>query len=408
MSAVAEKKPALPRWLFVLFLALLATATDEFIIAGVLPAVAEDLHVSVAAAGQLVTVFAVVYAVGAPTLAVVCERFPRRTVLVSALAVFVVANVAAAVAPGYWWLMAARIVAALGAAVVSSASFATAATGAPQGEQGRYLGVVTAGMTAALFTGVPVGSWLGEAVGWRATFWLIAAVGAVAAVSVLATAPAAPGSEPAPVRERLAPLRNAGVLRVVGVTFLAAGGGLMFYTYLSAYTAQIAPGASGLLAFLLFVVGVAGLTGALLAGRIADAWGPRRSLRLVVGGHVFALILASVLLLGEVDSRLALTAVIAFWSLFAWGLTPPVQGSILAAAGPASGMTAMALNISGLYLGTGLAGAIGGLVISTAGIQYVPVAAAVLMGLSLALTLAPAGTPHQPAHAISPTASVEG
>ncbi|KAA6223991.1 MFS transporter [Streptomyces albofaciens JCM 4342] len=389
MSAVAEKKAALPRWLFVVFLALLATATDEFIIAGVLPAVAGDLQVSVAAAGQLVTVFAVVYAVGAPTLAVLCERFPRRTVLVSALAVFMLANVAAAVAPGYWWLMAARVVAALGAAVVSSASFATAAAGAPQGEQGRYLGVVTAGMTAALFTGVPVGSWLGEAVGWRATFWLIAAVGALAAVSLLVTAPTTPGGEPAPLRERLAPLRNAGVLRVVGVTFLAAGGGLMFYTYLSSYAAQVAPDSSGLLAFLLFVVGLAGLAGALLAGRVADAWGPHRSLRLVVGGHALALLLAALLLLSGLDSPLALTAVIAFWSLFAWGLTPPVQGSVLAAAGPASGMTAMALNISGLYLGTGLAGAVGGAVISTGGIQYVPVAAMVLMGLSFALTLTP-------------------
>jgi predicted MFS family arabinose efflux permease len=385
MSVVNGKRPGLPGWLYVVFLALLATATDEFVIAGVLPALADDLEVSVSAAGQLVTVFAVVYAVGAPTLAVLCERFPRRTVMVAALAVFVLANVAAAMAPGYWWLMAARIAAALAAAVVASAAFATAAAGAPPGEQGRYLGVVTAGMTAALFTGVPVGSWLGGALGWRATFWLIAAVGTAAAVGLLVTASAMSGGASAPLRERLAPLRNPGVLRLVTVTFLAASGGLMFYTYLGPYAAEVATGSYALLSVLLLVVGVAGLAGALLAGRITDAWGPGWSLRLVLGGHALALGLAAVLVFSDVGNRYLLAAVIAFWALFAWALAPPVQGSILAAAGPASGMTAMALNISGLYLGTGVAGALGGTVIETAGIRYVPVVASVLMGLSFVL-----------------------
>ncbi|WP_369199632.1 MFS transporter [Streptomyces sp. PU-14G] len=386
MSAVSAERPGLPGWLYVVFLAALATATDEFIIAGVLPAVAGDLGVGVAAAGQLVTAFAVAYAVGAPTLAVVCERFPRRTVMAVALAVFVLANVAAAVAPGYYALLAARVVAALGAAVVTSAAFATAAAGAPEGEQGRYLGVVTAGMTAALFTGVPVGSWLGGAMGWRATFWLIAAVGTAALVGVLTTAPTVPGAAPAPWRERLAPLRNAGVLRLVAVTFLAAGGGLMFYTYLGAYTAQVVPRPGGLLSFLLFVVGLAGLAGALLAGRATDVWGPARSLRLVVGGHALALGPAAVLVFTGVESPLVLAAVVGCWAVFAWGLTPPVQGGILAAAGPSRGMTALALNICGLYLGTGVAGAAGGAVINAVGARYLPLAAMLLMGLSFAVS----------------------
>lgn len=389
MSA-ATGKPGLPGWLFVLFLTLLATATDEFIIAGVLPAVAADLGVSVAAAGQLVTVFAVVYAVGAPTLAVVCERFPKRTVMVVGLLGFVLANVAAAVAPGYWFLMASRIAAALCAAVVAAAAFATAAAGAPAGSQGRYLGVATAGMTAALFTGVPLGAWLGGALHWRATFWLIAGVSAIAVVGLLVTAPAVPGGEPAPLRQRLAPLRNVAVLRLVAVTFLAASGGLMFYTYLGAYTAEVASGSYGLLSFLLFVVGAAGLVGALLSGRATDAWGPRRVLRLVIGGHAAMLALAALLGFSGMASPYVLAAVIGCWAVFAWGLTPPVQAGVLAAADPASGMTALALNISGLYLGTGVAGAVGGAVIGTAGVRYVPLVATALMTLSFLLTLLPA------------------
>lgn len=395
----------LPSWLYVLFLTLLATATDEFIIAGVLREIAADLSVGVPAAGQLVTVFAVVYALSAPVLAVALDRFPRRPVLVAGLGVFVLANAGAALASGYGTLLAARVGAALAAAVVTAAAFATAATGAPEGSRGRYLGVVTAGMTAALFTGVPLGTWLGGAVGWRATFWLIAAVGTLAAAGLLATAPAVPGGAGAPLRERLAPLRGPAVPRLVAVTFLAASGGLMFYTYLAAYLAETVSGSGTLLSAALFVVGAAGLAGALLAGRATDALGPRRSLRTVIGGHAVALLAlagcgflvgrgtgtgagfgggpSGALVLG------ALGVLIACWSVFAWGLNPPLQSSVLAAVGPEAAMPALALNISGLYLGTGAAAAVGGLVVATAGAAYVPLAGGGLMLLSLLLTLVP-------------------
>lgn len=379
-------KNSLPSWLFMLFLTLLATATDEFIIAGVLKTIAGDLDVSISAAGQLVTVFAAVYALGAPTLAVAFERFPKRTVMVVGLLVFVLANVAAAVSPGYWALMAARVVAALSAAIVTSAAFTTTAMSAPEGMQGRYLGVVTAGMTAALFTGVPVGSWLGGAFGWRATFWLIAAVGTIAALGLMVTAPKIEGSTPAPLRERLSPLRNVAVLRLVAVTFLAASGGLMFYTYLGAFTSEVADGSYRLLSLMLLIVGVAGLAGALLAGRASDAMGPQRGLRLVIGGHVIGLGLLAGLVFSGFGNPFVLGGLIAFWAVFAWGLNPPIQGSIMGAAGPEAGMTALALNISGLYLGTGVAGALGGAIIGFADISYVPLAATALMALSFLLT----------------------
>lgn len=134
-----------PVWLALLFLALLATGTDEFVIAGVLPDISADLGVSASAAGQLITVFAVAFAVGAPLLALVTDSYPRRRVLVSALVVFAVANAAAALAPGYWFLLAARVLVALGAGLAASASFGVAAGGAPPDRQGRYLSVVTAG-----------------------------------------------------------------------------------------------------------------------------------------------------------------------------------------------------------------------------------------------------------------------
>lgn len=378
-----------PLWLFILFVVLLATATDEFIIAGILPSIASDLDISVSAAGQLVTIFAVVYAVGAPTLAVALERYPRRTVMVTGLTVFTLANVAAAAAPEYWSLMSTRAVAALAAAVVTAAAFATAAARAPEGQQGRYLGVVTAGMTVALITGVPLGAWLGGAIGWRATFLLIAAVGAIAAVGLLLSAPTVPGSAPAPLRERLRPLSSPAVLRCVLITFLAASGGLMFYSYLSVYTAQVTSDSYTLLTALLFIVGVAGLAGALVSGRWADSMGPQRALSAVIGGHAIVLGLLAALAFSGLGNVFVLGVLIALWAVFAWGLNPPVQGSVLHAAGPEHGMTALAMNIAGLYLGTGVAGALGGIVIELAGVAWLPVASTVLMLASALLTLRP-------------------
>ncbi|MFE0801338.1 MFS transporter [Streptomyces sp. NPDC058812] len=157
---------------------------------------------------------------------------------------------------------------------MASAALATPAARAPDGAQGRYLGVVTAGMTAALFSGVPLGSWLGGALGWRATSWTIAAVGAIAAAGLLATAPLVPGGAVAPLRERLAPLRNRAVLRLVAVTFLAASGGPMFYTCLGPFTSEVAGSSYVLLSFVLFLVGAAGLAGALLVGASRGCLGP--------------------------------------------------------------------------------------------------------------------------------------
>lgn len=379
-----------PLWLLILFLVLLATATDEFVIAGVLPLIAADLEVSVAAAGQLVTVFALVYALGAPTMAVACERLPRRAVMVGGLAVFVAANAAAALAPDYWTLLGTRAAAALSAAVVTAAAFATAAAGAPRGHEGRYLSVVTAGMTVALITGVPLGAWIGGAAGWRASFVVIAGVGLVAALGLLANAPKVPGNAPAPLRQRLAPLADRAVLRCVLVTLLAGAGGLMFYSYLSVYAAQVSSASSVLLTALLVVVGVAGLAGALLSGLWSDSIGPQRALAAVVGGHALALGLLAGLAFTGIGHPVVLGALIAVWAVFAWGLTPPVQGSVLAAAGPATGMTALALNIAALYLGAGAGGALGGLVIGTVGVTLLPVAATVLMLASFLLTIGPA------------------
>lgn len=366
----------LPGWLIGLFVATLALGTDEFVIAGLLPELAADLRITTGTAGQLIAVFALMFAFGAPVMAVVLDPYPRRRVILTALGVFMVANLAAAIAPNFSLLLALRALAGLAAAVVSSTAFAVAAQGAPTGRQGRYLSVVTAGLTVALFTGVPVGAWVGTVFGWRSTFVLIALV-ALAAMLVLATGlPQLPGAQAAGLVKRLTPLRNVRVLRLVLAVTLSGVGGLMFYSYLSALL-EHHQGDTHALPWVLLLVGIIGVPSAFLGGRLADQYGGRRSRLIVIGGHALALALVGSLAALSAPFPLLLLG-IAVWSAFAWALNPPLQASTIEAA-PDAPMTAISLNISGLYLGTAVAAGAGGIIVDGPGPLWVPFAAALAL-----------------------------
>lgn len=369
-------------WLAALFIATLALGTDEFVIAGVLNTVANDLSVTPGIAGQLVTAYALAFALGAPVLAVWLDRYPRHLVIGGGLTVFVLANLGCSLAPDLAALLVLRLVAGLSAAAVSTSAFAAAAEGSPEGKQGTYLSIVTAGLTVALFTGVPVGTWVASTWGWRSTFLLIAAIAALAAVIAVATMPRLPGSVPMSLGARVAPLRRPAVLRMVSAIFLCGTGGLMFYTFLGPITVHTL-GTDAQLPGLLLTVGLVGVVAALLGGRLTDSHGPRRARLAVLGGHALALAIMTTLVVVAAPLWMFGTG-IAVWSVFAWALNPPMQASTIAAA-PQAAMTAVSLNISGLYLGTAAAGALGGLVLDHLGTPAIPIVGAIALAGACAL-----------------------
>ncbi|MFC0673180.1 MFS transporter [Brachybacterium hainanense] len=391
--------PHRPLWLLGLFLAALSLGTDEFVIAGLLPEISRDLSVSIGAAGQLVTAFALAFALGAPVLGILCDPLPRRTVLIAALALFALVNVTAAFAPGITTLLLLRIAAGLTAAAISATAFAAAAQAAPEGRQGAFLAIVTAGLTVALFTGVPLGAWFGGLFGWRATFLLIAAVALLALLTIAARLPHLPGQDGGSLAARLAPLRSMPVLRLVLAVTLAGSGGLMLYSYLAPLLAH-ARGGTSMLPMILLLIGLIGVPSALLGGRLADRLGGRASRMSVLAGHALALALLTIIIGTRAPLPVFLLG-LALWSVFAWALNPPLQASTIEAA-PGSPMTAVALNISGLYLGTAVAGAAGGVVVETLGAAWIPPIAAAL--LALALLSASFGTrrAHAPGRADAP------
>ncbi|MEU5219864.1 MFS transporter [Streptomyces sp. NPDC020807] len=378
---MTRTRPALPV-LPVLAVGAFAIGTDTFVVAGVLPEVADGLGSSLADAGWVSTAFALTYAVLAPVLGALTGRVDRRTVLVVSLAVFTLGNIASALAPGLGTLLAARIATAAGAALYIPAASASAAALSPPERRGRAMAVVLGGLSAATVAGVPFGTWLAADLGWRATFWLLAGVGALCAAAVAGALPAvrlpaAPG-----LAARLAPVRDPRVLFAVLTTLLFMTGGYLALTYIGAVLHPATHGSGTTLALLLLVFGVLAVAGTVLGGRATDRWGPTPVLLVSVAG--LALVLVTLPL-----TRDALpTAVLAMglWGVTAMATQPPQQHRLFAIA-PASGPLLLSLNSSATFAGISLGGFTGGLVIEDGGPGPLGAYGAALAALALLTTL---------------------
>ncbi|GAA3661502.1 MFS transporter [Nonomuraea antimicrobica] len=386
-GATNRSRSSLPLWLLALFLLAFSFGTDDLIIAGILPDISRDLDVSVAMGGQLVTVFALTFALGAPVAAFLTARLPRRRVLIGAAAVFVLANVGAALAPTYGLLLVARIVSGLAAATASPAAFAIAATAAPEGRQGRFLAIVGAGLTTSLVAGVPIGTWIGGELGWRATMLYVAAIALVAGLGLLLTLPPLPGGERTRLKDRLAPLRRPATAAALLAMIPSSAGGMMSYVYITEIIDRLGGIQGAAVAPLITAMGLAGIIGAFAGGQLVDALGALRALMILLCGVLAAPLLMVVLGVSGGPYPVHVVAfVLVLYGLATWGIAPATQAWLLERGnGPGAANELIALNNSAMFLGFSLAGGIGGLVLETNGPLAVPAVAAGCVLVSLAL-----------------------
>lgn len=348
-------------WLLCLLSVTFVIGTDDFIIAGVLPAVASDLQVSEAVAGQLVTVFSITYAVAAPPIAVATARWPRRTLIVGGLLVFAVLNLVTAFAPTYTVLMVLRVLAALVGASITPAVFAMAGRLAAPEKVGRAMGVVAAGLTVSLFVGVPTGSLLGTTFGWRSTFIAVGLLTVVVLLACVILLPRLPGAPEIGLRQQLRILSRPAVLTCVVGTVMGASGGLLVYTYIGSITEALSSQGGVMLAVFIGTVGVAGAIGTFVGGRLTDQWGADRTLIATFAVLVLGVVgLAATGLLWPGTAPIWMVVVaLAVYGFGGWGFNPPMNTRALSLADDA-GTEAVALNTSGLYVGIAIAGAVGG------------------------------------------------
>lgn len=367
--------------------ALLATGTfvigtDAYVIAGVLPEVADSLRISVAEAGQLVTVFAIGYTVFAPVLAATTARWPRRVVLITALAVFALGNVGTALAPTFALVLATRVVAAAGAAMFTPNAGVAAAALAGEEHRGQAFSMVTAGLSSSLVLGAPLGTAIGNAFGWRATMWFVALL-AVAVAPVLALrlpdVHLAAGPE---LRERLAPLRDRRVIATLGTTVLAFVGIFIPYTYISEAYAPVTEGHGTRLTVLLLTFGIAGTIGNLAAGRLSDRHDPWK----VVVAATLTLALTFTVVVGARESLVAVVPLVIASGALSWSVLTPQQHRLVAMAPPQDRTVVLGLNAAAVYLGVSLSGSIGALALDALGPARFPLLASAFLVIAAAST----------------------
>jgi MFS transporter, DHA1 family, inner membrane transport protein len=351
-----------------LALGAFAIGTEGFMIAGLLPALARDLNVSLPATGHLVTAFSFAYAIGAPLMAVLTAGLERRRLLAIAMAGFSVANFLAAFAPGYTGLLAARLLLAVSAATfMPAASGYAAALGGPE-RHGRALSVVTNGLTVAIIAGVPLGVLVGQGFGWRATFLGVGGLAALSLLGILVRMPSQPPGTTASLGERLALTKRSDMLGVLATSLLTVAGTFTVYTYLGVFLADVAEIGPQGLALMLFGFGLASAVGARLGGIAADQWGAGRTV--IVGGGLTVLaylILSLSVALRPTRAMLALLPAILLWGFASWGLITAQQARLIALA-PTLAAVSLSLNSSAIYLGSALGAAVGALVIADGGV----------------------------------------
>ncbi len=376
----------MPIALLALTLSAFAIGTTEFVIVGLIPTIASDLGVSLPSAGLLVSLYALGVAVGAPVLTALTGRVPRKRLLLALMALFTIGNLLAWQAPGYESLILARIVTGLAHGVFFSIGSTIATSLVSKEKAASAIAIMFTGLTVALVTGVPLGTFIGQQFGWRETFLAVSALGVIAFLGSLVFVPAdIPHSKPASLLQQLRVLKTPRLMLVYAMTAIGYGGSFIAFTFLAPILQEITGFSAGSVGLVLLVYGVSVAVGNLWGGKLADRRGPIGALL-----TIFAL-LAAVLFVFTFTAAtpwLALATVLV-WGAVAFGNVPGLQVYVVRQAEhhtPGAVDVASGLNIAAFNLGIAGGAWIGGHIVASLGLIHTAWIGALVVLVALALT----------------------
>lgn len=375
-GAFTRSPHAMP--LLALALAAFAIGTTEFVIMGLLPAIAEDLTVGLPTAGLLVSSYALGVAFGAPPLAALAARVRPHRALAALMLVFIAGNLVCAVAPDYGTLMAGRIVASLTHGAFFGVGSTVAASLVPPNRRAAAIALMFSGLTLANVLGVPGGAWVGTSSGWRTTFWVVAALGLVSLACVWRLVPRHLPASAAGTAGDWRILRRPRFHAALLLTALGFGGVFVALTYVAALLHEAAGFSTAQVNATLVVFGIGLTLGNVIGGWSSDRW-PVRSLLAIL----LALAVVEVALSLAASHAMAVVPAVFLWGVAAFATVPGLQAHVLDEA-PDARVLASTLNIGAFNLGNAAAAWLGGRALA----MGLPVAQLPLLCAALALAAA--------------------
>src|SRR6195952_2195954 len=361
--------------LFALALGGFGIGTGEFATMGVLPEISDDLHASIPSTGHLISLYALGVVVGAPLLAVLGARLPRKQLLLGLMLAFTVANLASALAPSFGLLAVGRFLSGLPhGAYFGIGSVVAARLVAPE-RRGRAVATMMAGLTTANLAGVPLSTVLGQAYGWRATYVVVTVLGALTLLALTLWLPTVPADPAVGMRSELSGLRSRQVWLTVLTGAVGFGGFFAVYSYIAPTLTDVSGYAAGSISLILALFGLGMTLGNLLGGRLAD-WSVDKTLYLGLGFLVVVLLGFTVAVHGRATAALGVFLLGGSGS----AMIPALQARLMDVSGEAQSLGA-ALNHSALNVANALGAWLGGIVIA-AGFGYPSTA---LVGAALAV-----------------------
>ncbi|MEX3242555.1 MFS transporter [Serratia quinivorans] len=375
----------MPLALLALTISAFAIGTTEFVIVGLIPTIAEQLGVTVPSAGLLVTIYAIGVAIGAPVLTALTGRVPRKLLLISLMVLFTLGNLLAWQSPGYGTLVVARLLTGLAHGVFFSIG-STIATGLVAKEKAASaIAIMFGGLTVALVTGVPLGTFIGQHFGWRETFLAVSLIGVIATVASAILVPNnIKNQASASIKEQFKVLTHPRLLLIYAITALGYGGVFTTFTFLAPMMQELAGFSAPAVSWILLAYGIAVAIGNIWGGKLADSHGAVRAL-----SFIFAA-LAVLLLVFQFTASHSIAALLTVivMGVFAFGNVPGLQVYVVQKAEqytPNAVDVASGLNIAAFNVGIALGSVIGGQTVATLGLAQTPWIGALIVLVALLL-----------------------
>ncbi|WP_263064559.1 MFS transporter [Dickeya dadantii] len=375
----------MPLALLALTISAFGIGTTEFVIVGLVPTIADQLAISLPSAGLLVSIYALGVAVGAPVLTALTGTLPRKPLLVGLMALFTAGNLLAWLAPNYATLVAARLLTGLAHGVFFSIGSTIATSLVPKEKAASAIAIMFGGLTVALVTGVPLGTFIGQHAGWRETFLAVSALGVISLLSSLLLVPnTIPGRAIASLKAQLQVLTHPRLLMIYAITALGYGGVFTAFTFLASMMQDLAGFSPSAVSWILLGYGVSVAIGNLWGGKLADRHGAVPALTFIFAA------LALLLLVFQFTASIqyaALATVLAM-GVFAFGNVPGLQVYVVQKAeqyAPHAVDVASGLNIAAFNVGIALGSVIGGQTVARGGLAQTPWIGAVIVAVALLL-----------------------